>query len=63
VSQFLESLSEHQNDPVTVVGKSRAELFWEDESMRYKIILSRENQEWRIHDVQMRALDEAESTP
>jgi hypothetical protein len=38
-----------------MLGKDRAELHWEDEEFRYKIVLRREGDEWRVDDVFIRA--------
>lgn len=58
VDAFVTSLITHISKPgmtVTKVGKERAELYWESEGKRYKVVLHREGDEWRIDDIHLRA--------
>jgi hypothetical protein len=51
---FVTSLLDHLGDEISTVSKDRAELQWDDREMRYKIVLYREGDEWRIDDVHIR---------
>lgn len=56
VDSFLKSLLEHLASPdnaLELVGKDRAEMRWDDGTKRYKLILRREGEEWRIDDIQL----------
>lgn len=57
VDAFITSLITHISKPdttVTKVGKDRAEIYWEDKGKRYKLIIRKEGDEWRIDDIHMR---------
>jgi len=57
VDAFVTSLITQVSRPgmtVTKVGKDRAELYWEAKGKRYKIVLLREGDEWRIDDIHLR---------
>lgn len=60
VDRFSTSLIEHLADEISIIGPDRAELTWETDTTRYKLVLRREGQEWRIDDVHIRP---KESTP
>ncbi len=49
------SLLDHLGDDVSQIGPDRAELTWETDSTRFKIVLRKEGSEWRIDDFHMRA--------
>jgi len=58
VDAFVTSLITHISKPgtsVTMVGKGRAEIYWESKGKRYKLVIRREGDEWRIDDIHMRA--------
>lgn len=54
VDRFTTSLIEHLGDEVSVIGPDRAELTWETDTTRYKVVLRKEGQEWRVDDVHIR---------
>ena len=54
VDDFVSSLLKHVEDEIAHIGKDRAELQWDDGDTRYKIVLRREGEEWRIDDVHLR---------
>lgn len=57
VDAFVTSLITHVSKPatsVTSVGKNRAEVYWEARGKRYKLVLRREGDEWRIDDIHLR---------
>ncbi len=48
------SLLENLDGEIALIGPSRAELTWDTESLRYKIVLRKEAGEWRIDDLHIR---------
>ena len=55
VDEFATTLIKHLNDEITFVGKDKAELRWEEGDKRYRIVLHKEGDEWRIDDIDERA--------
>jgi len=53
VEGFLSGLGKHVNGPVEE-GTDRAELRWDENGMRYRIVLRKEDDEWRIDDIYIR---------
>lgn len=61
IEGFLIGLEKHQNDRIDESGSDRAELRWDESGIRYKIILRKEDGEWRVDDIVIRATsDEGE---
>lgn len=63
VDAFVKSLSHHLEDQrtrISLVGKDRAELVWDDGAMRYKVILRLEGDEWRVDDIDARPAPQGE---
>ena len=59
VESFVTSLLQHlagANNTIETIGKDKAELRWDDEGRRYKIILLKEGDEWRIDDIYLRPI-------
>ena len=54
VDEFTSSLIDSLDREVSQVGPDRAELIWETDSARYRIILRKESDEWRIDDFDIR---------
>ena len=57
VDSFVTSLLAHLADPdayVEETGKDRAELRWDDDGRRYRIVLRKEGDEWRVDDIHLR---------
>lgn len=51
LAEFAESLRKHKGEEgITFQGRNRAELKWDEGGTRYKIILVREGDEWRVDD-------------
>jgi len=51
VSDFASSLRKQKSaEGISFMGKNRAELKWDENGMQYKVILIRENDEWRVDD-------------
>jgi hypothetical protein len=55
---FTTSLLDHLSHEISKVSKDRAELSWDDRENRYKLVLYREGDEWRIDDVHIRPAPE-----
>lgn len=55
VDAFATSLLQHLDDEITLIGKEKAVLRWEDEETRYRIVLRKEGDEWRVDDIHIRA--------
>jgi hypothetical protein len=53
IEGFITGLSKHQNAPLDEL-KDRAELRWDENGMRYRIVLRKEDDEWRIDDIYIR---------
>ncbi|MEM9493979.1 MAG: hypothetical protein AAGC55_32830, partial [Myxococcota bacterium] len=57
LDDFVRSLLEHLDsgdNTIEVLGDDRAELRWGDGDRRYKIVLRKEDNEWRIDDIHLR---------
>lgn len=52
VSSLLTRLASPDN-ALELIGDNRAEMRWDDGAKRYKLILLREGEEWRIDDIQL----------
>jgi len=58
IEGFLTGLEKHQNDRIEESGTDRAELRWDEAGIRYKVILRKEDGEWRVDDIVIRATTE-----
>jgi hypothetical protein len=59
VDGFVASLAKQLGKPshrIDFAGKDRAELGWDDDGLRYRIVLLREDGQWRVDDVQIQPL-------
>ena len=54
VEGFIAGLGKHVNDPIEEFGNDRAELRWDENGIRYRIVLRKEDDEWRIDDIYIR---------
>lgn len=54
VDEFTSSLIDSLDREVSQIGPDRAELIWETEAARYKIVLRKEADEWRVDDLHIR---------
>ena len=54
VEGFITGLAKHQNDRLDPESADRAELRWDANGIRYRIILRKEEDEWRIDDIYIR---------
>lgn len=54
VEGFVMGIGKRINDRIDQFGSDRAELRWDDSGIRYRIVLKREDDEWRIDDIYIR---------
>ena len=55
VDTFATTLIKHLNDEIAFLGNDKAVLRWEDDEHRYKLVLLKEGDEWRVDDFDMDA--------
>jgi hypothetical protein len=55
VEGFISGLAKHANGPIDNFGSDRAELRWDENGVRYRIVLRKEDDEWRVDDISIRA--------
>lgn len=62
IDGFLAGLDRRVDGTIEEIGNDRAELRWDENGMRYRIILRREDDEWRVDDIhiQLAPVDESE---
>jgi hypothetical protein len=53
IEGFINGLTKHVNAPLDEL-KDRAELRWDENGIRYRIVLRKEDDEWRIDDIYIR---------
>ena len=64
VEGFISGLGKRINDRLDRFGPDRAELRWDENGIRYRIVLRKEDDEWRIDDIYIRpAPKEEEAGP
>jgi hypothetical protein len=61
IEGFLSGLDKRVNDAIDEYEGDRAELRWDDAGVRYRILLLREDGEWRIDDISIRLAPRDES--
>ncbi len=54
IEGFINGLGKRVNDRLDRFGPDRAELRWDENGMRYRIVLRKEDDEWRIDDIYIR---------
>jgi hypothetical protein len=57
VDSFVKSLLERlesEDSSIEIIGKDRAEMRWDEGKKRYKIILRKEGDQWRVDDIHLR---------
>ena len=63
IEGFVAGISRRIDDKIEEIGTDRAELRWDENGIRYRIVLRKEDDEWRIDDVHIRvAPDEDDET-
>jgi hypothetical protein len=54
IEGFISGLGKRVNDRLDRFGPDRAELRWDENGIRYRIVLRKEDDEWRIDDIYIR---------
>ena len=54
VEGFVAGIGKRINDKIDEYGSDRAELRWDENGIRYRIVLRKEGDEWRIDDIYIR---------
>ena len=54
VEGFVAGIGKRINDRIDEFGNDRAELRWDENGIRYRIVLRREDDEWRVDDIYIR---------
>ena len=54
IEGFVNGIGKHAGDKMDRQGDSKATLTWDDNNITYKIVLKKEDDEWRIDDVYIR---------
>jgi hypothetical protein len=54
VEGFVAGIGRHVTDKLEEFGGDRAELRWDENGIRYRIVLRREGDEWRVDDIYIR---------
>ena len=54
VEGFVAGIGKRINDKIDEFGSDRAELRWDENGIRYRIVLRKEDDEWRIDDIYIR---------
>lgn len=62
VEGFITGLGKHVNGRVDQVAPDRAELRWDENGIRYRIVLRKEDDEWRIDDIYIRPAPKDDAT-
>lgn len=63
VEGFIAGIGKRINDRIDEYGSDRAELRWDENGIRYKIVLRKEADEWRIDDIYIRPTPKTEDDP
>jgi hypothetical protein len=59
VEGFIAGLGKHINGSLETLG-DRAELRWDENGIRYRIVLRKEEDEWRVDDIYIRPAPKGE---
>jgi hypothetical protein len=54
VESFVAGVGKRINDRIDQFGNDRAELRWDENGIRYRIVLRKEEDEWRVDDIYIR---------
>jgi hypothetical protein len=54
VEGFIAGIGKRINDRIDQFGNDRAELRWDENGIRYRIVLRKEDDEWRVDDIYIR---------
>ncbi len=61
IEGFLSGIGKRVNDPIDEYEGDRAELRWDENGVRYRVLLLREEGEWRVDDISIRFAPRDES--
>ena len=62
VEGFVAGIGKRINDRIDEFGTDRAELRWDENGIRYRIVLRKEEDEWRVDDIYIRPAPKDEET-
>ncbi|HEY5920653.1 MAG TPA: hypothetical protein VIV11_03235 [Kofleriaceae bacterium] len=62
IEGFIGGLGKRINDRLDRFGPDRAELRWDENGIRYRIVLRKEDDEWRIDDIYIRPAPKEDET-
>jgi len=54
IEGFVAGIGKRVNDKIDEFGEDRAELRWDENGIRYRIVLRKEDDEWRVDDIYIR---------
>jgi hypothetical protein len=54
VEGFVAGIGKRINERIDQFGTDRAELRWDENGIRYRIVLRKEDDEWRVDDIYIR---------
>lgn len=60
IKGFLAGLERRLDDKIDEIGTDRAELRWDENDIQYRIVLRKEDGEWRIDDIHIRPAEPKE---
>jgi hypothetical protein len=63
VDGFTDSLLRNIDGAIHFIGDDGAELRWEDGDKRYRVVLHKEGDEWRIDDIHIRSVPKVKKQP
>ncbi len=62
VQGFVDGIGKRINDRIDEFGSDRAELRWDENGIRYRIVLRKEDDEWRVDDIYIRPAPKPDDT-
>lgn len=57
---FIATMGERLDAPLDLVGPDRAELRWDSKDRRYRVVLRKERDEWRVDDIHVAPIPQEE---
>ena len=60
---FIAGLDRRVEGTIEEIGSERAELRWDENGMRYRIVMRKEDGEWRIDDIHIQVAPKDEEVP
>ena len=62
IEGFVAGIGKRVNDKIDEFGEDRAELRWDENGIRYRIVLRKEEDEWRVDDIYIRPAPKDDET-